>query len=757
MKFFIKTLALFFFTVSLGFAEVIKRFDIDGLSENNADFIKSYTSVKEGDVYDEKAIAEEIKKLYDTDLFYDIISSFKDGVLKISFKENKLIENVYFTGNKEIDKDTLQGETLSGSRSPLSLSKVNVDIQRIIELYARVGYLDVKVIPKIKDKGFNRVDLAFVIDEGKKTHIKKVNFYGNKYVSSRQLKSVVLTKKKGLSSLLSGTDTYDYNRIQYDKELLRNFYIDQGYPEFKLINIDSEVDPLDSNFTVSYTVHEGNRYKFGDTSFKATHPKITSEMLKELEEEFKLNNKEWFSNSQITRLETLIQRRINDYEIQFYTVSSNVRLNSYARTVDVEFLISESGRVFVEKINIQGNYKTNEKVIRREFTFAEGDSFDQESLSRSRNKLLSTQYFGKVDTQLKRGSEEGKVELDVLLEEQPTGSISLGAGYSTLDGPSVNFGYQDINFAGEGELLELSGYIAREKSTLTLRNSDSRFLDRDLYFSPFISVSDTDYQTESSYNTRNAGVGFDIAYNIVDRLTQSFGYSYQTRQIYDVGDYASYYVKQEEGMSYISSITHRITYDKRDNTFYTKDGYFIRLSTTFAGAFGEGTEHYIKNNLTGGVFYNFYKELVASVTIDTGSMVNTMNDRSSILDRYYLGSYNFRGFESAGIGPRDLSTGDALGGMQYYVVSTELKFPLPFVDNYGIIASLFVDTGTLTGLDFDYNPDIIVDSGSVRMAWGIGISWKSPFGQIGFDWGFPIMKESYDETQLFNINAGTRF
>ncbi len=759
MKIFTKFLLVFILFISSTklFAQVIQEIKIQGLSDNNRDFIESYTSIEKGDSYDERIIAEEIKKLYDTDLFYDIVSSYKDGILTVSFKENKLIENVYFSENKEIDKDTLQGETLSNPRSPLSLNKVNVDVQRIIDLYARIGYLDAKVTPKIRDKGFNRVDLAFVIDEGKKTYIKKIDFYGNKAFTQRELKSVILTKQKGLMSLLSTTDTYDYNRIQYDRELLREFYLNNGYPEFKVIVINSEIDPSDSNFVVGYNVSEGNRYKFGSSSFQSSHPKVQSEILDKLKQEFSLNSKEWFSRQEVTRMETLIQRELESMGVQFFSVSSNIKLNNFATTVDVDFNISQARRVFIEKINIKGNHKTNEKVIRRELTISEGDSFSQSNLTRSRNKLLSTQYFSNIDTQVKRGSEEEKIELDVNLEEQPTGSISLGAGFSTLDGPSINFGYQDINFAGEGELLELSGYLASEKSTLTLKNSDSNFLDRDLYFSPAIFISDTDYQTESSYNTRSIGVSFDLAYKIVDRLTQSVGYSYQTRQIYEVGDSASYYVQQEEGLSYISLISHRITYDKRDNTFYTKEGYYIRLNTSFAGAFGEGTEHYMKNNLTGGVFYNIYKDIVASISVDTGLMINAKGDKSSILDRYYLGSYNFRGFDSAGIGPRDLSTGDALGGMQYYVVTTELKFPLPFVDNYGIVASLFVDSGTLTGLDFDYTSSNIVDTGSLRVAWGIGIAWRSPFGQIGFDWGFPIKKESYDETQLFNINAGTRF
>lgn len=762
-----KVIILLFMFSSVLYAENINKIVIEGNNRVDADYIKALMTSKEGLKYSDESVNRDLKILHGTDLFDKININFKNNTLTVNVVENPIVDDLTFVGNKKFKKDTLEKEITTKKRSTFSINRLNLDIQRITELYYKSGYLGASVSYNLKHKEGNRIEVEIVIKEGKKTTIDQVIFEGNNNYSHADLQNAIITKPARWWRILNPGDVYDRSRIQYDGELLRQFYFENGYPNFSLISSFTEISPSTNKFIVTYTLSEGERYKFGDALLVINVPDL-KKYENELQQTIFLDKTSWFKNSVLQKEIDKLKTKIADLGYQFVNVNTQMIYNDAARTVDIVFVVSEESRTFINFIDIKGNNKSKDKVVRRELKFYEGDSYNQDNVNNGIRNLYKTGYFSSVDIQEKPTNEPDKVNLDVNVEETSTGSISIGGGYSTLDKFNVEGSYSETNAFGTGKYFSADINLSANTNTYSLSLADPYFLDKDLYVSSTVFRRETgtdilgtgDTLGSSSdllYKKMEQGVSFSTGYALTDNLRQIWGYSIYQRNISDVKDGVSISIKELEGKSVVSSVSHTLAYDGTDNAIYPTKGIEGSLVTEYAGLL-LGNTAYIKNTFRAVWYHQVYENVVFSALGSVGVIEGLNGQNVNIVDKYTLGGPTLRGFAigvtKGGVGPYDKQSGESIGGKYMYRGSFQLEAPVPGVKNYGLVVYAFNDFGTVT--DFNQT-DYAVDSRTLRVSAGVGVSWKSPAGVISLDFGYPLKKEPNDELERIFLNFGTRF
>ncbi|MFL1781005.1 Outer membrane protein assembly factor BamA [Candidatus Hepatincolaceae symbiont of Richtersius coronifer] len=740
------------------YAVSIKHLEIQGNERVELDYIESVFRIAPGTDYNENLVNEGLKRLYNTDLFSDISSSFQNSNLVIILKENPLIDDLQLNGNKKIKKDVIEKEMLSKKRTTFSQSKLNLDIQRITDLYYKSGYFSVAVTSNIVQKELNRIDVQINIIEGKKTTIDQVIFVGNQKFSSSTLGSVILTRPDRFWRILNPGEIYDKNRILYDGELLKQFYLENGYPNFTLISTFSELLPQNGKFIITYNLDEGERYRFGNSSLIIRIPELQS-----YEEEIKavisLNTQDWFKNSLLQREVNKLKDKINELGYQFVTVNTQLIYNDIARRVDIAFVIQEEERLFINRIEINNNTKTRDYVIRRELKFLEQDYFSNDRVNVATTNLYRTRYFSSVNITNKPSEEPGKLDLNIDVAEISTGQITAGGGFSTLDGLSFEMGFAESNLFGSGKYLSLNAGISRNTNTYSISVSEPYFLGRELYSSVSLYRTESGtnrFSQRSLYKTTQVGISTSLGYYLTNTIRQSVGYEIFNRNIFGVYPDSPLYIKEIEGKAFISVISHSISYDTRNNALYPSRGVDLSLSTFYAGLLGNVA--YLKNIVKGVWYYSLYEDIVFSALGSAGIIEGLNGQTVSIRDKFNLGGATLRGFtetfDRGGIGPTDIQTNETLGGRYMYRGSLQIETPFPGIKDYGLLVHTFLDFGTVT--DRNINPALTLDSGSLRASVGVGLSWRSPAGTISIDFGYPIKKEPTDSSQTVLFSFGTR-
>ncbi len=732
----------------------VNRIEIIGNQRIERTTILSYLGVREGLPFNRYDIDRSLKALYATGFFADVqmkpVAEASGGaVLQVKVTENPIINKVAFEGNKRISDEDLKKEVTLDPRSIFTRPKADAATTRLQQIYRRSGRYQAVINPKVIVLENNRVNLVFEIDEGLETRVTNIDFVGNKIFSDDALKEVVKTTEERWWSPFSSDEKYDPDRVSYDKELLRRYYVSQGYADFQVKSAIAEITPDGENFYLTFTIDEGERYNFGKIDIDdnlSTDETLSSEITTIEGETY---NADEIENS----IDNMVQK-LGDKGFAFVDISPKFTRNFDSRTIDLAYSVNMGPRVYVESINIDGNSRTLDEVVRREFRLAEGDAYSTSKLARSEQRIQNLGFFENVKVTQQQGSSPDQTIINVDVKEQSTGEISLGAGFSSVDGALAEFGIKESNLLGRGQELRLNALVAAERQQFDIGFTEPYFLDRDLSAGVDLFKTRTDFSRESSFDRESLGGALRLGYSVSEHLRHTMYYRFEEIDITDVDANASRFIKDQEGTNISSLVGHSFIWDTRNNRFETTDGNYIKVSQDLAGLGGDS--RYIRHEAKAATFFPIAPQWTFSLGATGGHTYGWDEDRDiRINERFFIGMRQLRGFGRAGIGPRDITTNDALGGNMYYTGMGELTFPLGLPDDLGFLGAAFVDVGNLWDLD-STGPEI-VDANTPRVSAGLGLSWRSPFGPIRIDFAKALIKEDEDETQIFNFQFGTRF
>jgi outer membrane protein insertion porin family len=744
-------LAIVIFSNSAFASEKITSIRVKGLQRIEPETVTSYINLRKGDEITNIALDKSLKQLFATDFFADVrIDVLDGGIIVINVIESPVVNQVIFEGNEKLDTKSLEAETTLKPRSLYSRSKIQEDTKRLISVYKRAGRFAAKINPTVVQKDQNRIDVVYEIDEGPTANIRKINFIGNKRYTDEDLKDEILSEEKRWFKIFSSSDTYDPEKMNYDKEMLRRFYLKNGYADFKVVSAVSELTPNKKSFIMTFVVEEGARYKVGDI-------KIVSEIedvnVSNLYPAVKLEKNKWYNALKLEKSIDEITDKLGEEGYAFVDVSPAVNQDEENSILDVTFKINESKKVFVNRINIEGNYRTLDRVIRREFKLDEGDAFNVNKLRASKKNIKDLNYFSKVDIKPVATNVADKTDIDVKLEEKSTGNFNVGIGWSSVYGAMIKTGIAENNFLGKGQKLALDLGFSTRQSNYNISFTEPYFMDRKLRAGFDLFYTTTDYQDEASYDKEVQGGRIRTGWNYTDDLSHSLSYTLRSDEITNVDDDASVYIKDEEGKNIVSMIGQNLTLDKRDSRINPKEGYVASLGADLAGVGGD--DKFVKIYTKAATYYTVADHFTFKLFGNAGYIYGLGGENIRLSQRYYLGGNTMRGFSFAGIGARDIMTDDALGGNWMFFGGTEMSFPLG-LDDLGVKGRTFIDVGML-GKPDNMNEMDVEYSSTPRVAVGAGVQWTSPMGVVNIDFGVPIVKEEYDETETIRINFGTGF
>ncbi len=730
-------------------ADVIQSVEVRGAQRVDPGTVISYMLIREGDPFDPRRIDRSLKSLFATGLFADISLRREGNVLVVNVVENPIINRIAFEGNKEFESESLRSEISLRPRVIYTRTKVQEDVKRILTLYRQSGLFAGSVEPKIIQLEQNRVDLVFEINEGAETEIGSIRFIGNSEFSDGRLREVIQTRETKWWRFYTTDDVYDPDRMNLDRELLRRFYLNNGYADFKVNSGIAELTPDKKSFFLTYAVEEGERYQFGDVEVEARLKDLKEEDLKT---SLEVEKDDWYSAEEVEKTIDRLTEQVGTLGFAFVEIRPRVNRDRENKKINVKYVINEGPRVFVERINISGNIRTLDKVIRREFRLVEGDAFNASKLRRSKTRIQNLGFFEKVNIDQVPGSAPDKTLINVAVEEKPTGQITLGAGYSSTVGVLGDIRLTESNFLGKGQNVTLQTQIAAEASQIDFSFTEPYFLDRELIAGFDLFRFTRDLQDTSSFDIERKGGRVRTGYRITENLSESWRYTFRITDISSVASDASSLIRDQQGSETLSELGHTIAYDRRDNIIKPTSGYVLKLETEGAGL--GGTLFHLRNTATSGVYYPLADRWVLSARGKFGYIAGLGED-VALSERYFLGGEDVRGFATAGSGPRDIATDDALGGEWLYAATFEMTFPTGLPDEFGVGGRVFTDLGSSGKLSPVNASTRDVDS--LRMGMGAGITWESPFGPLGIDLAVPLLKEDFDRTEYVRVNFGTRF
>jgi outer membrane protein insertion porin family len=733
----------------------ISAVQIQGNVRAEVETIRSYLQLKEGQAYDPAAADRSLKALFATGLFSDVVIDLQGTTLVVKVTENPILNRVAFEGNKKIDDDKLRDEVRSKARQVFTRARVQADVERILTIYRRGGRYNAVVEPKIIRLEQGRVDLVFEIDEGDVTGVKRISFVGNEQFGDGTLRGKIRTTESAWYRFLSSDDRFDPDRLNLDRELLRKFYLSEGYADFRVLSAVAELLPNREGFFITFTISEGDRYKFGKVEVTSRFQGLDVDTLKSY---LTLSEGDWYDAGEVEKTVTAMTDAVGTLGYAFVDVRPNIRRNKDTTTVDVTFDIQEGPRVYVDRINIQGNTRTLDRVIRREFRLVEGDAFNSAKVRRSRERVQNLGFFEKVDISAAPGSTPDKTNLEVQVVEKSTGEIAFGAGYSTTAGVLGDITLRERNLLGKGQDLRAGVSLGTLSTLLDLSFTEPYFLDRTLAAGFDIFNTTNNRQSIASYSDSSLGGALRVGYAFTEHTRQSLRYTLKQVNIYNVQPFASRIIQGQAGQALTSEIAETTAWDTRDARLNPTKGWLLRSTVAVSGP--PGTENYVRITGDAVIYQTIIDDFVASIG---GSVGFTQPYNSGgvlrLTNRFFIGGDTLRGFAVGGIGPRDAATGDALGGRYYYTGTAELSFPLGLPKEIGLLGKAFIDAGSLWGADDSIaaGNSSVLSTQTTRIGSGIGVQWISPFGPIRVDYAFPIVQDSFDRTQNFRFSFGTRF
>ena len=833
--------AFFCFAVPLAFAapaqaeanlSQVTIIVVEGNRRVEAETIRSYFKLGPGEHLDAAKVDAALKALYASGLFEDVRITQSGNRLIVTVVEAPVIDRLAFEGNTKIKDEQLQAEIQSKARGTLSRAMVQADVQRIIEVYHRNGRFDVQVVPKIIQRPNNRVDLIFEIHEGEKTGVKTINFVGNNAYSSWRLKEVIKTSTSNWLSFLQTTDVYDPDRIEADRDLIRRFYLKHGYADVQVVAATGEYDPAVKGFIITFTIEEGPQYRFGKVEIQSNIRAVDSQSLRPI---LRARQGDIYNGEAVEKTVEDLTVEIAKHGYPFASVRPRGDRDAQNRTISIVFVVDEGVRAYIERINIRGNTRTHEYVIRREFDISEGDPYNRALIDRAERRIKNLNFFKTVKITNEPGSAPDRVVINVDVEEQSTGDFSVMGGYSTADGFMASVSISERNLLGTGRYGRASVTYGEFIRGAEVNFLEPYFLDQRLAAGIDLFARETLASTYISYGTETFGTNLKLGIPLREDLTFQLRYSLYWQKItlpstlddcnninpdfvntfptpaavqaagngvfqnYP-GIAASYLATGQtdcffagqaslpvrfelsEG-GYLTSLAgYGLTYNTLDNNKNPTNGLLLSVGQDFAGL--GGAVAYMRSVMDFRAYYEVVSDLVGILHLQAGDMLGLGGQGVRMLDDFKMGPNLVRGFEPAGLGPRDITPGttnDPIGATKYWGASLEFQYPFYFLPkDAGFRGAVFVDSGSAWGYDAETTwpatgevnglvtpasgPSYVcqcgmqfADSPAVRVSVGASVIWASPFGPLRFDFAWPILKQPYDRTQWFQFGGGTRF
>ncbi len=751
----------------------IQNIRIEGSKRIEPETIRSYLSFTAGDTYDAALIDESLKTLFATGLFQDVRIRREGGTVVVIVVENPIVSRVAFEGNREVDDETLAAEVQLKPRTVYTRARVQADVGRILAVYRRQGLYAAQVDPKIINLDNNRIDVVFEINEGPTTKVRAINFIGNHAYSDSQLRYVISTTQTNILSFLKGTNIYDPDRLNLDRELLRQFYLKSGYADIRVTSATADLDRDGRGFFITFTIEEGQRYRFGAVEIETALPSLRVD---ELGKYLLTRSGKWYNAEKVEKTVEALTLGSSLQGYAFAQVKPRFDRDVTTNTINVAYVIDEGPRIYIERINIVGNFRTQDDVIRRQFRLAEGDAFNRLLVEAARKRLRALGFFKTVEVDTEIGSAPDRVVIVVKVVEQPTGELSFGAGYSTSEGIIGDVSITERNLMGKGQYVRLGFSGSLDRAQVDFSFTEPYFLDRNLAAGFDLFHKQVDLRNVASFQQRDTGGNLRLGFPIADNTQMGVRYRFQQEEIFDATNNASLAVKQaaEEGPVNVSSVGYTIAYDTRNIPNSPTSGIFTSFSQDLAGIGGD--VNYIRSVADARGYYPITNKITLVGRAQGGAIEGWGGKDVRLTDLFFKGGETIRGFERAGYGPRDACehpgtgkrvgncTQDSLGGQLFWATTAEVRFPFPFVpDNLGMQGAFFVDAGSL----WEPSPlaqqavteegSFIFDSAQLRMSTGFSIIWQSPLGPLRADIAQALLKADWDKTEVFRFGASTNF
>ncbi|MER9916281.1 MULTISPECIES: outer membrane protein assembly factor BamA [unclassified Mesorhizobium] len=773
-------LAVQFVATSAAQAAVVSRVEVSGNQRVDADTIRNYITIKPGKAFSSADIDDAVKALFGTGLFSDVQINQVGSTLVVKVAEYQVVNQVLFQGNKKLKDNALAVAVQLKPRGTFSQATLDSDVEAVKAAYRRIGRDDATVTTQIMDLGDNRVNVVFNINEGGRTKIAAVNFVGNSAYSSRRLSDVIATKRSSFLSFVLRDDVYDEDKLRADQESLRRFYYNHGYADFQVVSAVGELDDTTNQYTVTITVQEGDRYTFGDVSVESTIPEVDS---KALESVVQTHKGDVYNAKDVEDTIIALTEKVAGSGYAFAQVTPRGDRNFENHTISVVYTIDQGTKAYIERIEIRGNDRTRDYVIRREFDVSEGDAFNQVLIQRAKKRLEKLDYFEKVDVSTVPGSEPDQVVLVVDVVEKSTGEFSVGAGYSTggdTAGPSVEGSVAERNFLGRGQYIKVSAGGGKNSRDYSLSFTEPYFLGRRIAAGFDIFQQTRNY---SKYDSETLGATVRFGLPITDNISTQLAYNIAQEKYKlddgcddnptDPGDpnnlpgdgtpdadckISPAIVEGINESPWIkSSVSLGLVYNTIDDMKSPHEGIYATTTVEVAGLGGDAK--FVKVTGRGTVYQTLSEQLdlVGLISGGAGHIAGYGDNGLRIFDQFQSSDRMIRGFEYGGIGPADPLTGDHLGGTTYFNASAEAQFPIPVIpESFGVRGAVFADAATLYGSKIDSVAQVSTDL-ELRASVGVGLLWSSPFGPIRIDYAMPVKKEKTDDVQEFNFGMSSRF
>lgn len=747
-------------------AAVVSRVVVQGNSRVDASTVRNNLTITPGSRFNNDDIDESVKRLFATGFFSDVSIRVSGGSLIVDVSENQVVNQVIFNGNKKLKDRQLQTIVQTTSLGPYNDLIVAADIEAIKSAYSGVGRDDASVTTQVVPLGNGRINIAFQINEGDRTKISRINFIGNNSFANGRLADVISTKKSSLLNFITRKDIYDQDKLLADEELLRRFYYNNGFADFRVTSSYADLNESTNEYEVTFTVDEGERYKFGEVNVDSTIPGIDTASLSRV---IKSKSGKTYSAKSVEDTITAISDEVASQGYPFAQITPRGNRDFAGQTISVDYLVDEGARAYVERIEIIGNTRTRDYVIRREFDISEGDPYNQVLLRKATNRLNALGFFSSVDISTRPGSEADRVILVVNVQDKATGEFGIGGGYSNTAGASADISISESNFLGRGQFIKLSAGRGEDTQKYNFSFTEPYFLGYRLAAGfDLFSEEDT---SNAGYTANTQGGSLRIAAPLTDYLSLSASYNYNVRKYSSVSTIASHPELNlvSAGDRKTSSISYSLTYKTFDDEKFPREGYGVRVSQEIAGLGGDA--NFIKTTAKASYFdvISEAADLIGSVKVGAG-YVQALNGKNlNVFEHLFIGGETVRGFDTKGIGPRVFegsSNIDAAGGTTYFNAGIEFSAPFPAVPrDFGLRLNFFADAGTLYGNDIAAAS--FTDAGTTQtlsgsnMQWrasvGAGVTWASPFGPLTLYYAEPVVKQSFDKIRRFGFGAATRF
>ncbi|WP_242509555.1 outer membrane protein assembly factor BamA [Rhodovulum imhoffii] len=727
--------------------------EIEGNQRVAGETILSYAGIGRGQNISAAELNDAYQRIVASGLFETVEIVPRGSTLVVKVSEYPTINVINIEGNRALKDEDLQNIIQSRSRRVYSPALAEADAATIATAYEQTGRISATVTPKIIRRSENRVDLVFEVAESKVVEVERISFVGNRSFSERRLRRALQTKQAGLLRMFVRSDTFIADRIEFDKQVLRDFYASRGFIDFEVLSVNSELTRERDAFLITFNIREGQPFRFGEITASSDLSEVDPEAF---EQAIRIREGQGYSPQAVENTIARLERLAIQKGLDFIRIDPQVTRNDRDLTLDVDFRVVRGPRIFVERIDIEGNATTLDRVVRRQFRTVEGDPFNPREIRETAERIRALGFFRKADVEAREGTSPGQVIVDVDVEEQPTGSLNFGLSYSASSGPGAALSFSERNFLGRGQHLNFSVNTGADNAVSRFRFAEPAFLGRNVRFAFDASYAVSDDQDDELYKTHRIRLQPSLEFPISENGRLELRYTLEEDRLYDyTGESNIIAAEAEENALIASKLGYTYSYDTRTTGLNPNAGIVFRFSQDFAGLGGD-SEYIETTALLGGQTRVWNEEVTLRAELEGGAL-HMLSGNSRVTNRYTLNG-KMRGFQPNGLGPRDPAEddGEALGGNMFAVARFEAEFPVGLPEEYGITGGLFADFGTVWSLDNTDNGRVD-DDFNLRSAVGVSIFWTTPIGPLRFNFAAPLMKEDYDEEQTFDLTISTRF